>query len=104
KQFDIDGHFEYSPTVSVQRVRNDEVIVYPNPTSDRISIRLGNGVAGPVHVKLMDVTGRILDEFDVQIQEQGTQMSIPVTGLSNGTYLLSIDTDGRASIHSFVKN
>ena len=48
-----------SLTTGIVEVMNSNLTIYPNPTSDQITIDI-KGYNGPVHVQLYDLQGRLL--------------------------------------------
>lgn len=64
--------------------------VYPNPVQDRIHIRFNEAVKGPLHVQLLDITGRMVLDHTIS---SGTWGGIPLeidlpSQLASGAYLL----------------
>lgn len=72
--------FSLSSTTAVEDVKDDAILVYPNPTQDILYIK---GIESQT-LRVYDLQGRVLQE------EQGNQ--ITVSNLSTGTYLLQIGT------------
>ena len=75
-------------STAVGNVKQDDIIVYPNPTHDMLYI---NGIDNPT-LRVYDLQGRLL------LLHEGTEVS--VEGLSAGTYLLQIGTQ----VVRFIKN
>ena len=50
--------FSVTDSFTVPMLR-EAVAVFPNPASDRLTVRTGPSAEGPVHAELIDVTGRI---------------------------------------------
>lgn len=72
--------FSLSSTTAVEDVKDDAILVYPNPTQDILYIK---GIESQT-LRVYDLQGRVLQE------EHGNQ--ITVSNLSTGTYLLQIGT------------
>lgn len=72
--------FSLSSTTAIEDVKDDAILVYPNPTQDILYIK---GIESQT-LRVYDLQGRVLQE------EQGNQ--ITVSNLSTGTYLLQIGT------------
>ncbi|MFT3826941.1 MAG: S8 family serine peptidase [Chitinophagaceae bacterium] len=98
KMLDKDAQFTYSP---VRRVNGDDkglvVTLYPNPAAPRSQVTITTS-ANSYRVEIADVSGRMLKAFTVQ----GTQYQVPVLGLTAGTYLLNIYTDGGKKVEKLV--
>ena len=63
KMTDIDGRFSYSPVRSVSRdaASHNEFSVYPNPFSDRLSIRINESKGGAaMQAQVTDLSGKVL--------------------------------------------
>ena len=72
--------FSLSSTTEVEDVKDDAILVYPNPTQDILYIK---GIESQP-LRVYDLQGRVLQE------EHGNQLT--VSNLSSGTYLLQIGT------------
>lgn len=85
KQMDIDGTINYS---IVQRVDQDNIkepiMVYPNPSNDRIYIKQGNDFVEKAY--LINSAGQVVKT--IQIKDAHEVLSIQ--HLSNGIYMLQI--------------
>jgi hypothetical protein len=63
--------------------------VYPNPASDNFTIQLqGNQNFSALHYKLLDMTGKVIQQGDAL-------QTISVSGLRTGVYFVSLEGDGR---------
>lgn len=65
---------------------NADMMVYPNPTTGLLTIKLGNVVINTV--RILDLNGRVVNTVDVN----NTQLLMNLSTLENGTYLLSVET------------
>ncbi len=89
KMNDIDGRFSYSPVKSVARDMNagNGFSVYPNPFSDRLSIRFNEGKSSVAMQALVtDLSGKVLLKVPVNAGNQ----SIELSRLPGGIYFLII--------------
>ena len=82
--------------MSVEGVGNDiiesEVIIYPNPTSDILNIKLRN--QDIKKVILYSISGKLLKEFDKNI--------IDLKNINTGVYLIKIFTNSNNIINSKI--
>ncbi len=86
KQVDLDGTFEYSETLTIQRKSGIENIhLFPNPTSDRMNIRIENPDV-LVDVEILDASGKsVLSMMNIQGNE-----SFDVSSWVPGIYFMVI--------------
>lgn len=99
KMVDVDGTYEYSPTIVVLPNAADlQLTMYPNPTTDLINI---SGI-NPTHVKVIrciDLNGR------VQRMNISSQQTLDLSPLRSTTYILQIELlDGRVYQGRIVKD
>jgi aminopeptidase N len=75
----------------------ENILIFPNPTQDYISIELKNSVDAVA--KILDMNGKIITEksFSKEIQ-------LDLKNQSNGNYLLIIESDGTILNHKITKN
>lgn len=84
RQVDLDGQFEYSEVVSVNRQEEQELVVYPNPVNDVFMIQ-----ADPQKVfDLIDASRRVIKNVNGNTQ-------IAMDDLPAGIYILVAQEDGR---------
>ncbi|MGC3978132.1 MAG: phosphodiester glycosidase family protein [Paludibacteraceae bacterium] len=67
--------------------------VYPNPVKNELHVRF-DGKYHPTQIKLYHLTGKLIQTFDCQ-EYVGNEVSLPMQKLAAGTYLLSIEQNGR---------
>jgi extracellular elastinolytic metalloproteinase len=66
---------------------NEELVVFPNPAGNNTKIRFGSKVERSLDLELNDMTGHQIWEGSVASQ---TTTEIPLTGLADGMYILSV--------------
>ena len=74
---------------------NSEVEIYPNPTSNQLTIGTEQNIN---EIKIVDITGKI-----IMITKENTR-TINVTNLSDGIYFIKLNTDQKTMIKKFVKH
>lgn len=84
-QFDLDGTGRTSDVVTVRFDPQVELVVHPNPASDRVRIDLP-GWQGPVLVEVIDGNGRVRVTHTVDGGIAG--VAINTAGLPPGTYMI----------------
>lgn len=82
-----------------QRIKQEvgQISIYPNPTSANIIIK---SIPDNSFVKIGDMFGNIL--LSEKIDFKAENYSVNISGLSAGTYLISVETDGIISTGKFV--
>lgn len=93
RQVDYDGRFEYSKIVSLQMEVND-LSIFPNPASDLIQI---SGVEDEFLYIISDINGRIIS------QGVTSEKSIRISDLSEGIYILKIQSNRKTTYHKLMK-
>ena len=79
--------------------------VYPNPASDVVKFTTTFAKASKVDVRIMDITGRVVNTVNLGNVTAGSQtFSIDVSGLTNGSYMLEFTTDDSRGIAKFTKD
>jgi hypothetical protein len=86
--------------VSVSTLSNvDEIVVYPNPTSNEAIVSFNLHEAGNVGVKVIDLSGRTVSDIINTDMKAGMQKVIVSTNnIPNGSYLVLISTAGGNNI------
>jgi hypothetical protein len=78
------------PFISVEKLTDYRLVIFPNPTNDIVNIRFENQTNDDVQIRLIDLHGKILFN-DFQPGFSGKYSGkIDVSNFSHGTYLLEI--------------
>lgn len=94
KMVDLDGSFVYSQVSVVNSDLVQNVRVFPNPASNYIYITLGGSVPTS-SVRLIDLTGKILQEQRLNSTTLNNTISMPVSNYAHGIYILqAVKADG----------
>lgn len=92
QQMDFDGHFEYSPTVSVEMKRKGGISVFPNPASDAAMLYLETDYLGEATLTLYDLMGRQVKSQPLNLEGKALHTDIDLTDLpGSGMYLMVIE-------------
>lgn len=90
KQTDFNGAFKYSPIVSLNKISDTELIVYPNPASigQGVAIFLPTNLIGEISVQVYSVEGKLV--FETTHDASASDMFIlDVTdSFQSGSYLI----------------
>lgn len=83
---DLDGAFTTSETVALETKLGGQPIIYPNPATDEIYIRLPSNVDLPTSVLIRDIYGRAIREITIDALE----IPISLDNLASGSYFVEI--------------
>ncbi|MEP6673673.1 MAG: DNRLRE domain-containing protein [Ferruginibacter sp.] len=88
KQVDLDGKFTYS---DIRLLNYDDtkkqLIIYPNPAADKISLIGNTNVDAPVTISIYDIQGKKIKEISIA---SFSNMDINISELSRGIYSVRI--------------
>jgi hypothetical protein len=87
------------PSLGIEDVvlKDDNLLLYPNPTSDYLNIKLEKTIIQSLSI--VDINGRVLKKQDVN--EYDSQIN--VTDLNAGIYLVKVETELGISTQKFIK-
>ena len=96
---------QVSNTVSADMLLAEEIsfALYPNPSSDYVQISstaMGNH---SVAVQLIDLSGKILNSYEGQLQEINGKLSEDSRALDKGVYFVRIDVEEQSVTKKFIK-
>jgi Secretion system C-terminal sorting domain len=105
KQNDLDGTFEYSNVVSVvdKKSKFNIASIAPNPTKETSNIIYNSDKNEIINLTLMDVSGRIVLAQNVSITEGSNNLSLNLSNLTNGLYILNLKNSDQVLIQKIVK-
>jgi hypothetical protein len=90
--------------VGINTIGESRVAYYPNPVVDELIIELnGSNALGRVNVTIFDNQGRIVVQEQFTDRTGITKESVNVAGLSNGMYLIQLDTQSGTANMKLVK-
>ena len=70
-------------------------IVYPNPASQIVTVKLVNSFEEETTIRITDINGKLVFEKAVSSNDQISEIPIHVNNLKNGIYLINIQMGGR---------
>jgi len=70
--------------------KKNEIKIYPNPTNGKISIESKNTLNGDSKISLIDIFGRIVKKFEVEISRD--IINLDLDNLNSGIYMISINS------------
>jgi Secretion system C-terminal sorting domain len=91
KMVDQDGTFQYSKIVTVNlNEKPVPLVVYNNPFTDEIRIKVNTGISDNLSLVLTDMLGKTLLRQNLNTQAGDNFINLYPTGASQGIYVLSI--------------
>ncbi len=105
KQVDFNGEYTYSDLVRVDyQIENNDCHLYPNPyVSDKLYANIPITYQGQtIHIKLLDVTGKIVTSSDVPFSKVIDLTSL-VERKPQGPYIVQIEAGSNTSTHLLIK-
>jgi len=79
-----------------------EIRIYPNPSTDQITILLPDFSESEISIEILDSTGKVQTGYAGLLS--GTEIQLPVTNLAPGIYFARIVTDGKVNVVKLIKN
>ncbi len=94
-----------SPT-GIQQVESElfDVLVYPNPASDRVIVELTTGRTDRLSLQLYDVMGKKVSDMDMLLQSGFNSIELPVKQLSNGIYFMRLRSGQTSYETKIIRN
>ena len=101
RMIDADGKSSYSKTISIQLTgNNSDVLVYPNPSSQKLTIRLQNALTAGDGLMVTDVAGRAV--LRQKLARGQKTIDLNITGLAPGRYFIRIANGSEMINRGFV--
>ena len=93
---DIEILTEGNSTIGESHNNPNNISIFPNPTSSIIYIDLGNLDIEKAQIRLMNVSGQIID---VKAETHNNLISLDMSNLSEGLYFIEVSSKKGKSIH-----
>ena len=98
---DVDGKYTNSKIISVKLNNNlSNALVYPNPTTESLNVKLYEVLHSNSTLQVTDVTGKIIMQQTVNSNE--VNIKLYVKNLSAGRYFIKIANNTQVINQSFV--
>ena len=91
------------PTLSVSTVNFENLTIFPNPTSNSITISSSTNLSN-ASIVIYDVMGRVLTTSVNKTIVNNNQINIDLNVLSSGSYFITIEDDTYKSTKQIIKN
>lgn len=95
--------FDWGNLLSVDKYSQtmDNVNMFPNPVSDNLTIALTDAKSGNYNVTITDMIGRTVLQKAYNNVSGSKNLSLPLSSISNGTYIVNI-TNGEAAYSKMI--
>lgn len=87
---DADNSSTYSPVRMVRNGGIADIAIYPNPVKDVMKLVVYADVAGKGSVTLNSLNGHIIDQREINFKTGNNQLSIDMSKLAAGTYIVTV--------------
>jgi hypothetical protein len=102
KQTDFNGAFTYSNIISVFCNHSNEIVLFPIPAEDVITLK-GLNKDMNYSVELADINGKLIKTFEKK-GNGNDAMTLDLAGLSSGSYVIHLmDQNNTKQTYKFVK-
>jgi hypothetical protein len=91
--------FDQSTLGINELVDNEQFEVYPNPATDNLYIKTGNGFNGLVNADIFNILGQVVESFTIT----NNSKTIPLSGLDRGNYFIKLYNSDISVVKKFVK-
>lgn len=94
----------YTFITALEEIRGiTDVLLFPNPATNQLSLRLNSDAPHTLHLEILDLTGRrVMNPAEWSVQGNGTR-KWDIGGLAAGTYLMRISDGQGATNIPFIK-
>lgn len=89
-----------APSVGVEDISQAEIVLYPNPASSELAVRVNGMASNAFTVQIFNTIGKKV----LEVSPQSANFTIPVAGLASGMYIIEVAKDGKSTRLSFVKH
>jgi hypothetical protein len=97
---DLNGCTNLSNVISIADSKS--ILVYPNPASISFDINLNSETEGKANVSILNSNGRKVIEYQIDNIKDGQIKEIPVSNLSEGTYIIYVVCNNEVLYYSKV--
>lgn len=106
-QIDFDGSKNISKTIRIEKqsLDNREILIYPNPFTEYLTIKLKNFELGNCEMYLYDLNGEMIVSKEIFIETKNAEIRIDQIGnLSAGIYFLKVLQSDEILVQKLVRN
>lgn len=99
--------FRYSQTISLDKTKAVQLLIYPNPASEKDFVKVALGARNEINsisIQILSQTGKILAEVVGNLETTETQLTEKLQNLPKGLYIIRLQTEnGEMLTAKFVK-
>lgn len=81
---------------------NNNISLYPNPANSNINLKFANAISGNTAIEVTDITGRVIST-QVLNASAGKIMSIDISNMASGMYIIKVTAGGNVYFDKFIK-
>jgi hypothetical protein len=98
-----DGKISYNTVATSLNniISGNEIMIYPNPVKDNLCMKLNDTNIGRVIISILSVDGALIKEISTADNEL---LTIPVSDLRKGIYILKVKGQDLVYQTKFIKN
>jgi hypothetical protein len=82
----------------------EEVLIYPNPTKDFITLQINNEINGKIEIEIYDLIGNLIFSKNFYKNQQLQSFKLDLISQSKGVYNIKIKIDNKQFNKSFIIN
>lgn len=102
-----DKTFRYSPTISLDKTKAVQLLIYPNPATEKDFVKVALGTRSEIStikVEIVSQTGKTLAVVNDSLVNTETQLSEKLQNLPKGLYIIRLQTEnGEMLTSKFIK-
>ena len=87
-----------------EEVKDNELLVFPNPSADKIRVELVGNVGNNAKIEVIDMNGRVVKHQSVNGNNQTYAADFQVSDLQNGYYMVRVSGDNGSETTPFIKH
>lgn len=98
--------FQLQQVHGIKRINtlNPNISFYPVPVKDRLTINYQSMVNETIHIKIIDINGRIIMTKVVDVDLGNNEIGIDFTNITKGGYVVKIHTNSQSTSHIILNN
>lgn len=107
KMIDLDGQFEYSNIIIIERKESNiqNATIYPNPTNGNIVVEQISTNATTLSLIIYNVQGQMVYvQNNLEIEAGVSKIPLDIEDLNSGVYMLHLNSNTNSQVIKFIKN